>query len=77
MVVYNMIIQNMINIKITIDTIVYDALSDLVLCGETDMTAAGIRKSINSLKKSITTDTITGFQKEFQVAITNTILKLY
>ena len=48
---------------------VHDALSEWVLCGETDMTAADIKNSINSLKKNITGDTITGFQKEFQVHV--------
>ena len=46
---------------------VHDALSELVLCGETDMIAADIRKGINKLKRTISGDTITGFQKEFQV----------
>ena len=46
---------------------VHDALSEWVLCGETDIAAADIRKSITNLKKNITGDTITGFQKEFQV----------
>ena len=46
---------------------VHDALSELVLCGETDIPAADIRISINNLKKTITGENITGFQKQFQV----------
>ena len=48
---------------------VHDALSELVLCGETDIPATDIRISINNLKKTITGENITGFQKQFQVSL--------
>ena len=38
-----------------------------MLCGETDIAAADIRISINQMKRNITGETITGFEKEFQV----------
>ena len=45
-------------------------MSELVLCGETDIAAADIRISINQMKRNITGETITGFEKQFQVLIT-------
>ena len=44
-----------------------DAMSELVMCGETDIAAADIRISINQMKRNITGETITGFEKEFEV----------
>ena len=46
---------------------IHDAMSELVLCGETDIAAAEMRISINQMKRNITGETITGFQKQFQV----------
>ena len=45
-------------------------MSELVLCGETDIAAADIRISINQMKRNITGETITGFEKQFQVYCT-------
>ena len=42
---------------------IHDALSDLVVCGETDILAANIRINTNR----ITGEEVTGFQKQFQV----------
>ena len=42
-------------------------MSELVLCGETDIAAADIRISINQMKRNITGENITGFQKQFEV----------
>ena len=38
-----------------------------MLCGETDIAAAEMRISINQMKRNITGEAITGFQKQFQV----------
>ena len=40
-------------------------MSELVLCGETDIAAADIRISINQMKRNV--KTITGFEKQFEV----------
>ena len=47
---------------------IHDSLSELVVCGETDIVAADIRIIINQMMRQVAGDTeITGFQKEFQV----------
>ena len=38
-----------------------------MLCGETDIAAADIRISINQMKRNVIEETITGFEKQFQV----------
>ena len=45
---------------------IHDALSELVVCGETDILAANIRINTNCMKE-VTGEAITGFQKQFQV----------
>ena len=45
-------------------------MSELVMCGDTDIAAADIRISINQMKRNITGENITGFQKQFKVLIT-------
>ena len=39
------------------------------MCGETDIAAADIRISMNQMKKNVTGNTVTGFEKQFQVVI--------
>ena len=39
------------------------------MCGETDIAAADIRISMNKMKKNVTGNTVTGFEKQFQVVI--------
>ena len=46
---------------------IHDALSELVVCGETDILAANIRININHMKEYATGEAVTGFQKQFQV----------
>ena len=46
---------------------IHDALSELVVCGETDILAANIRININHMKECSTGEAVTGFQKQFQV----------
>ena len=47
---------------------IHDSLSELVVCGETDIVAADIRIIINQMMRQVAGDTeTTGFQKEFQV----------
>ena len=46
---------------------IHDALSELVVCGETDILAANIRININHMKEYVSGETVTGFQKQFQV----------
>ena len=49
---------------------IHDSLSELVMCGETDIVAADIRIIINQMMRQVAGDMeITGFQKEFQVII--------
>ena len=48
---------------------IHDALSELVVCGETDILAANIRININHMKEYATGEAVTGFQKQFQVTI--------
>ena len=45
-----------------------DALSELVVCGETEMTAAELRTKMNELKEHVATG-VTGYQKQFQVML--------
>jgi hypothetical protein len=46
---------------------VHESLSELVVCGETDIVAADIRIIINQMMRQVAGDTeTTGFQKEFQ-----------
>ena len=48
---------------------IHDSLSELVVCGETDIVAADTRIIINQMMRQVAGDTeTTGFQKEFQVA---------
>ena len=47
---------------------IHDSLSELVVCGETEIVAADIRIKMNHLKRRVAGDmTTTGFQKQFQV----------
>ena len=48
---------------------IHDALSELVVCGETEVTAADLRIVMNQLKRQAVGETtdITGYQKQFQV----------
>ena len=46
---------------------VHDSLSELVVCGETDILAANIRINTNRMKEYATGEAVTGFQKQFQV----------
>ena len=46
---------------------IHDALSELVVCGKTDMAAANIRININQMQEYVTGEAITGFQKQFRV----------
>ena len=47
---------------------IHDALRELVICGDTEITAANIRIIINQLNRPIE-DGNTGFQKQFQVLV--------
>ena len=49
---------------------IHDSLSELVVCGQTDIVAAGIRIIINKMMRQVAGDTANGFQKEFQVICT-------
>ena len=46
-----------------------DALSELVVCRETDILAANIRININHMKEYTAGEAITGFQNQFQVTM--------
>ena len=46
---------------------IHDALSELVVCGETEMTAAELRTKMSKLKKHGVSG-VTGYQKQFQVS---------
>ena len=46
---------------------IHDALSELVVCGETDIPVASIRINISRLQKLVVGEAITGFQKQFKV----------
>ena len=46
---------------------IHDSLSELVVCGQTDIVAADIRIIINKMMRQVAGDTENGFQKEFQV----------
>ena len=48
---------------------IHDALSELFVCGETDILAANIRINTNRMKEYTTGEAVTGFQKQFQVII--------
>ena len=45
---------------------IHDALSELVVCGETEMAAADLRIRMSKLKRQMA-DGTTGYQKQFQV----------
>ena len=45
---------------------IHNALSELVVCGETEVAAANLKIEANQLQKE-TADGITGFQKHLQV----------
>ena len=49
---------------------VHDSLSELVMCGETEVGATNFRIKMNTLRKPIAEDPsgATGFQKQFEVA---------
>lgn len=44
---------------------IHDALSELLVCGETEVPVADLRIKINQLSRK--TEAITGYQKQFQV----------
>ena len=48
---------------------IHDSLSELVMCGETEVAAANFRITMTQLRKQVAGDPhgITGFQKQFQV----------
>ena len=52
---------------------VYDSLSELVMCGETEVAAANFRINMIKLQKLLAGDPsrLTGFQKQFEVRIHN------
>ena len=49
---------------------IHDSLSELVMCGETEVVAGDLRMNMMSLQNPATGDTsgLTGFEKQFQVA---------
>ena len=49
---------------------IHDSLSELVMCGETEVVAGDLRIKMMSLQNPATGDTsgLTGFEKQFQVA---------
>ena len=48
---------------------IHDSLSELVMCGETEVVAGDLRMKMMSLQNPVTGDTsgLTGFEKQFQV----------
>ena len=47
---------------------IHDSLSELVVCGETEIVGADIRLAMNQMMRQVASDSnITEFQKEFQV----------
>ena len=52
---------------------IHDALDELITCGETDISAAGLRVKVNRLRKVVPGKGITGFAEQFQVKM---IIKL-
>ena len=46
---------------------IHDALDELITCGETDISAAGLRVKVNRLRKVVPGKGITGFAEQFQV----------
>ena len=48
---------------------IHDALDELITCGETDISAAGLRVKVNRLRKIVPGKGITGFAEQFQVEI--------
>ena len=47
---------------------IHDSLSELVVCGETEIAAADVRIVMSQMKRQVAGDNITGFQKQFQVS---------
>ena len=47
---------------------IHDSLSELVVCGETEIAAADVRIVMSQMKRRVAGDNITGFQKQFQVS---------
>ena len=47
---------------------IHCGLSELIVCGETEIEAANLQIAINNLKK-MTDEGVTGFQKQLQVHI--------
>ena len=47
----------------------HDSLSELVMCGETEVVASDLRMKMMSLQNPVTGDIsgLTGFEKQFQV----------
>ena len=52
---------------------IHCGLSELVVCGETEIAAANLRIAVNNLKK-MTNEGMTGFQKQLQVYMYNYVL---
>ena len=46
---------------------IYDALNELLTCGETEIAAANMRIAIGRLSRPVNTRDMTGFSKQFQV----------
>ena len=48
---------------------IHDSLSELVMCGETEVVAGDLRMKMMSLQNPVTggTSGLTGFEKQFQV----------
>ena len=46
---------------------IYTALLELLMCGETEIAAAGIRMAISKLRRMEPSGSITGFEKQFNV----------
>ena len=55
---------------------IHDSLSELVVCGETEIAAADVRIVMSQMKRRVAGDNITGFQKQFQVSHSMTVCSI-
>ena len=57
---------------------IHDSLSELVVCGETEIVGADIRIAMNRMMRQVAGDSnVTEFQKEFQVMYMFMCMKMF
>ena len=56
---------------------VHDALCEVIQCGDTEIPAARLGSTVETMSHTVPGDTSTGFQQQFEVYITEYIIVIF